>query len=289
MTAPVSLIVNADDFGYCLPVSRGILEAIQAGAVTATGILANAPRLDEQLELVLGSAPGVDLGVHLNLTFGQPLSKELAGLFGPGAGFPGRNAMVARLLRGGIPLAAIEAEWRSQIERCIAAGVRPRFLNSHEHVHMLPPLYALTHRLARAYGIRQVRRVTPETLGARSPASLIRVGVMAALAALDRKAGSGPVPRLLGLAQSGRLDTGYFRRRFPTLKKGSYYELMCHPGYYDPADVPDPRLVRYHAWESELQSFLDESFHELCSRHGIRLIGYRHLEGAGTGTEEGAA
>ena len=37
---PVYLIVNADDYGYFSCVSRGILDAVCDGIVTATGVLA---------------------------------------------------------------------------------------------------------------------------------------------------------------------------------------------------------------------------------------------------------
>ena len=112
---------------------------------------------------------------------------------------------------------------------------------------------------------------------------------MTLLAGINRKVFPGSEPRLLGLAQSGKLDSGYYRRRFPTLKKGSYYELMCHPGHFDAEEISDPRLLRHHAWESELNSLLDPSFLQLCSRHGIRLIGFRDLERVGSRTQEDAA
>lgn len=48
--APVRLIINADDYGYFTCVNRGILAAAKAGAITATGVLANSPGMPEQLE-----------------------------------------------------------------------------------------------------------------------------------------------------------------------------------------------------------------------------------------------
>src|SRR5437764_15069926 len=74
---PVYLIVNADDYGYFPCVSRGIAAAAAMGAVTATGILANSPRLEEQIDW-LRSSPRLDCGVHLNLTNGGPLTSAMA-------------------------------------------------------------------------------------------------------------------------------------------------------------------------------------------------------------------
>jgi predicted glycoside hydrolase/deacetylase ChbG (UPF0249 family) len=74
MTArePIHLIINADDYGYFPCISQGILDAVSSGAITATGIMANSPDLKTQLEW-LDSVEGLDLGVHLNLTFRRPL------------------------------------------------------------------------------------------------------------------------------------------------------------------------------------------------------------------------
>src|SRR5438552_10820876 len=67
------LLVNADDFGLSPGVNRGILEAHHAGLVTSTSIMANLPAADDGAALV-GTAPRLEVGVHLNLTAGAPLS-----------------------------------------------------------------------------------------------------------------------------------------------------------------------------------------------------------------------
>jgi predicted glycoside hydrolase/deacetylase ChbG (UPF0249 family) len=52
---------------------------------------------------------------------------------------------------------------------------------------------------------------------------------------------------------------------------------MCHPGHFDPDEVRDPALVRYHGWEQELAALRSPAFAELRQRHSVRLIGYRDL------------
>ena len=52
--ATIDLIINADDYGYYPCVSKGILEAAKAGALTATGILANSSDLATQLQWLKG-------------------------------------------------------------------------------------------------------------------------------------------------------------------------------------------------------------------------------------------
>ena len=49
----VFLIVNADDYCYSEGVSRGILETIKNGIVTATGVLANSPNFETHISKLL--------------------------------------------------------------------------------------------------------------------------------------------------------------------------------------------------------------------------------------------
>lgn len=45
------LIVNADDFGLCASVNRGVLEAHRRGIVTSASLLATAPGFEEAAPL----------------------------------------------------------------------------------------------------------------------------------------------------------------------------------------------------------------------------------------------
>ena len=275
MNAPAHLIINADDYGYFDCVSDGILEAARRGRVTATGLFANAPDFDRQVAR-LAEVPHLDLGVHLNLTDQTPLSPAMAqALARQGGVFPGKFAMVGSILSRRLPLAVVEAEWRAQIERCLNARLTIRFLNAHEHLHMLPPLFRLTRRLASEYGIAHVRLTAPESLP-RSASALIRDGAMALFARLPGRRAAA-APRFLGMAESGRLSLGYLERTLPRLAPGGIYELMCHPGLCRPAQIPRPELLDYHDWRQEFASLTAERTGELLRAHNVRLIGYRHL------------
>jgi predicted glycoside hydrolase/deacetylase ChbG (UPF0249 family) len=92
------LIVNADDYGYFRCVSRGILKAVTHGIVTATGVFANAMPFAEDAAK-LRDCDGVDVGVHLNLTEGVPLTTELRNSLSRWSGrFPGKLSMAVALL-----------------------------------------------------------------------------------------------------------------------------------------------------------------------------------------------
>ncbi|HJT34577.1 MAG TPA: ChbG/HpnK family deacetylase [Pirellulales bacterium] len=175
------VVLHADDFGFNHEITRGIVEGFDAGLLTSTALLANAPAaakaLEDWVSLVerqrsgrLGSAPArrrlgddhaaFDLGVHLNLTQGRPLigrqfPSELLdaqGNFLP----PGR--LLLRLLRYADKCReAVGAELRAQVEFLEARGIAPTHLNGHQYVELMPVVSELVVELARTLSIAVVR------------------------------------------------------------------------------------------------------------------------------------
>ncbi len=148
------LIITADDFGRDEFCTARIADALKAGAINATSIMANA-RCFEQA-CALGRTPGLEgrIGVHLVLDEGPALSPEMAPFVDSRSELNVRRGL-RRLGRG--LAAAIAAELSAQIERVIAAGIRPTHLDSHRHIHTSFPIGRIVVRLARRYGIPYVR------------------------------------------------------------------------------------------------------------------------------------
>ncbi len=275
---PALLIVNADDYGYFPCVNAGIRQASRDGILTATGILVSAGIADAELRALRDDAE-LDLGVHLNLTHGVPMCRALRRRLGGAAGqFPGKLRLAAMVASGFLGRDLIRDEWRAQIEHCLEAGARLRFLNSHEHVHMLPALFALTQELCAGYGIEHLRFTTPDPGPSRTAGLGPRDAALALAARLNRGRLRRRPPRMLGLGVSGKLSLGYLERTLPGLTGGEVYELMCHPGQCRGAAETSPRLARYHAWRQELAALVHPGTRELLARHHISPIGYRHLD-----------
>jgi predicted glycoside hydrolase/deacetylase ChbG (UPF0249 family) len=272
------LIVNADDYGYFRCVSKGILKAAAHGVVTATGVFANTAHFGEHATW-LRDCEALDCGVHLNLTDGIPLTSDLQQMLGRWSGrFPRKFALARAILSGAIEIDAVKREWRAQIERCLEHGLKLRFLNSHEHIHMLPSLFPVVKALARDYDIRHVRFPASRLAGSSSAGSLFRGAAIKVLETINRRHMNTSTAHFLGLEVSGRLNMRYLQTTLPRLRPGRVYELMCHPGDFDPQEVSDPRLLRYHDWQGELRTLTSPALRELLARSGVRLVGYRHLE-----------
>lgn len=268
-SAATRLIVNADDFGYFDQVSRGILDAAERGVVTATGVMANGPALPRWIDR-LKAVRALSVGVHLNATLGRPLTAEMRERLGRDE-FPETGALVASLLLGKLPMSVLLNEYRAQIEHCLRAGLTLRFVNSHEHVHMLPMLYARVRALAAEFGIAHVRAPRPEWGHTSTAGGLLRNSAFM----LSRWfAGASPEPIFIGLAPSGRLNEAYCQWRFARLRRGVSYELMCHPGWDDPRARENPKLEAYHDWEGELNMLMSAGFTQLLRERGITLASY---------------
>jgi hypothetical protein len=274
---PIQLIVNADDYGYFSCVSRGIIDAAKANIITATGILANHPELNEQLNW-LNEVPQLDLGVHLNLTFNQPLTALMREKLTRWNGdFPNAYLMSLLVVTGKLSIKIVREEWCAQIEACQSKKLV--FLNSHEHIHNLPTLFPLVLELANAYNIPHVRLTQAEWIKPFTAAGLVRNTLMQTMQIVNQRRIKTPIPLFLGLSRSGRLDYQTLAHIFSTLKAGNSYELMCHPGYFDGSEILEPKLLAYHDWQGELALLQSPQLQEIYQRFNIRLSHYHHLSG----------
>jgi predicted glycoside hydrolase/deacetylase ChbG (UPF0249 family) len=274
---PIKLIVNADDYGYFSCVSRGILKAAEDGCVTATGIMANSNRFDGAV-YQLKYASGLDVGVHLNLTFGKPLTAGMElQLEKWGGHFPSKFDLAKAVISGSIRMDVIERELGAQIARCLDAGLQILFLNSHEHVHMLPAIYKKTMDLSAYYKIPFVRYTSSEWLGKISTGYLVRNLAFSAVNMFNRRATHKNSAILIGTGESGKLNLDYLKKCFSSLNPDKVYELMCHPGYLDPDEINNPSLLAYHDWAKEFELMTGQEITCLMEQYGITPVGYRDV------------
>lgn len=277
--SPVYLIVNADDFAYFNCVSDGILELAAEGRVTATAVMANSPNFPAQAARIK-NCPDLDVGVHLNVTYGKPLSSRMAAkLAFNHREFPGKGRMALSILSRRVSVADVEAEWREQIARCLEAGLEVMFLNSHEHIHAFPGLFRRAQLLAREFAIPYLRVPCSEWSRPFTPGAIARNLALDAVNLVNGTSAMREAPKFIGLARSGRISLEYLKDRFSALMPNGVYELMCHPGRFDPSEITDSALLAYHGWEQELAVLKSRELKALYEALNIRLVRYRDLAG----------
>jgi hopanoid biosynthesis associated protein HpnK len=284
-----NLIVNADDLGWTEGVNRGIAEAHRNGIVTSTSLLANGAAFGCGVELAR-STPGLGVGVHLNLSDGEPVApRELVATLlndkGEFAGGP--EALLLRIAKRDVTVREAEQEWEAQIEKVKEAGIQPTHLDGHKHVHMLPGLFEVALRLAKRYGIGAIR-VAHEASSLRAALSagdelhavVLKQGVQARglkLLARDaraqaERAGISTSDYFCGIAQTGELTKEGVARLLRSLPEGTT-ELMTHPGYAD-QDLQNSATRLQGSRQTELSILTDVEIRNLVASQGIRLIDY---------------
>jgi predicted glycoside hydrolase/deacetylase ChbG (UPF0249 family) len=182
------VVLHADDFGMNEAVTQGILRGFSHGLLTSTSVLANGPDLhaalasyrslfaesqrhripsaDRRRRLGDTLAP-FDLGVHLNLTQGRPLtgSRYPQELLNRSGRFPGVWSLAARLMRHpGQFRAAIADELSAQIDAVRCVGLELTHLNGHQYVELLPDVSEVLPLLLAKYEIPTVRIAREERL-----------------------------------------------------------------------------------------------------------------------------
>ena len=263
-----SLVLHADDFGMNEAVSRGILQGFSQGLLTSTAILTNAPycaraiaqwnELQSRLaqhelpsiearERLADSLAPFDLGIHLNLTQGRPLTagRYPAPLLDNEGRFPGVFALARRLLISGWRYrAAIERELASQIEVLLDHRIVPTHLNAHQYIDLFPVAASIIPALLQRYSIPVVRSpwepgLTQTTLlrgfqpvgwrlGNWCLGQIKRLFAFHHLVEMTRRGIAHPAA-FFGTSHAGRIDLDLMRRFVATAGRG-LTEIGMHPG-----------------------------------------------------------
>lgn len=151
------IVINADDFGMSSEVNAGIVEAFERGLISSTTIMANMPGFEEACELAKRYNLLGRIGIHLNLTEGMPLTRDIRSLprFCEVEGrFRPRRRTLYLLPR---ERAAVEDELNAQVRACLDRGIQPTHIDSHHHVHTEWAIGAVVIAVARRNGVQAIR------------------------------------------------------------------------------------------------------------------------------------
>jgi predicted glycoside hydrolase/deacetylase ChbG (UPF0249 family) len=140
------LIINAYDLGLTPGCNAGIVQALTTGIVSDTTIMINTDHAQAAVALLKESGIS-QAGLHLNLTFGVPVSplEEVPSLVDDNGRFHRKIAQSVKLLNP----QEVELELRAQIAKFLSTGLRLTHLDSHHHAHSYPELLDIVVSLAR--------------------------------------------------------------------------------------------------------------------------------------------
>jgi chitin disaccharide deacetylase len=274
------LIVNADDLGLTPAVNRGVIRAFQDGIVTSASLIVTGSAFEEAVILARENR-GLDVGLHLTLVeeravLGPDVLPTLVDEIGR---FPSTSAeFIRRAILGGINWLEVEREIAAQIALFQETGLRLSHLNSHQHLHMFPPVFQIVRRLAR--WLENVWIRNPVGPWRKSPGTPMgrwvqRLGLnLTCLSTRRLRDGSQPqMPDgMYGFEVSGCLTRRALEQILPKIPDG-LYELVCHPGEDDADTQARYRHWGYH-WAEELSALVAPEMKAVLNEHGIALTSF---------------
>jgi predicted glycoside hydrolase/deacetylase ChbG (UPF0249 family) len=263
---PTVLAVCADDFGLSPGVCRGIARLADRRRLTAVSCLANAAHWRASAPMLRDWPGTVAIGLHFNLTEGQPLSAELRRAW---PRLPSLPRLIVQAHLRVLPVAALAAELAAQSAAFVdAAGRAPDFVDGHQHVHHLPQVRdVLLEALADgAAAVRSTARVLGPGYAAKR--ALISGTGGAALARELARRGIRHNAALLGVYD---FVPGRYRDRMrgwlaAAPENGGL--LFCHPGDRDASGVPDAIAA---AREDEAAYFAGAAWADDLAAAGVEL------------------
>jgi len=153
------LIVNVDDFGMCHSINEAMVPAIREGLAVSCTLMVPCPWALHGIQ-ILKENPDIPFGVHLtaiseeiHYRWGPVTSRnEVPSLVDEAGYFYGEERMAEFLQQ--VDVSQLEKEFRGQIERVLAHGLKPTHVDSHCHLHTRrEDIFDMTVGLAREYGV----------------------------------------------------------------------------------------------------------------------------------------
>jgi chitin disaccharide deacetylase len=272
------LIVNADDFGISAGVNRGIIEAHQRAIVTSTTVMINMPDAADGIRLAREQAPNLGLGLHINFSFGVPVSPadKVPSLVLPSGTFCSTFGQIISMA-GQFTAEDVQTEIRAQMERFIQlVGRPPDHLDSHHNITYFHPaafemmlMFADEYHIPLRNGERPLAGEFPPGLSTNEDGKLVaRLNdSCAAYAKLRWPQNHDPRFSFFGTGATFETLVGILT----TLSDG-ITELMVHPGYANGLKeaYAAPR-------EMELAILTDPRVCDVIEREGIQLVTFAAL------------
>ncbi len=264
------IILCADDYGQNQSISQAIITLLEKNRLSATSCMTTAPFWCEHAHWLQPIKNKVDIGLHFNLTEGQPLTKSQP--FMP----------LAKLLRKAhwrmLNPITIKAELNAQLDLFEnAMGKLPDFIDGHQHVHQLPVirqvlLNVYEERLRKqgsyircVYDPNVILRLGSRYYIKNLIIQLLTAGASFKKALVERKIAHNS--SFAGVYQFS--DATYYPTIFPRFLDQIRDQgiIMCHPGLHGTTDADVIAHSRYH----EFKYLQSEQFVTDCSKANVVL------------------
>jgi chitin disaccharide deacetylase len=249
-----SIIFNADDFGLSPGVCRGIIQTCRHGTVRSTSVMVNLPDVHESID-ILKTCPELDVGIHINLTFGFPVSDpsdipSLSGYDGIFVVKPGDFPEI-------VDVDDLYREIYAQVRRAYELGLNPSHLDSHHHIHHIDS---------------RVNEILMEVAGEYDLA--MRSNDSEDRQKLQEYGISTPDNFISSFFGNDYVNYNMLERFIEELPVG-VSEIMCHPGYVDDDLKNKSSYTGFR--EIELKLLTDPEIFSMLKYYDVTLMSYRDI------------
>lgn len=281
------LIINADDFGLSLGVNKGITESIDNGIVSSISVMTNCGYVS-QVSDITKYFPNVSVGIHYNLTTGEPVTSPslIPSLVGSDGKFWGRE-FSKRLLSGKIRIRDINMELEKQTT--VLADLVPHIshFDGHQAKHLYPLFFSAAIKVAHKFGIRKVR--CPKRYIAReNHVSLLQLrqlnikrwfkGIARRTMMIYLKAkGFKTADRFVSLVFNNHsMDS--LRKSWLSMVRNlppGSSEICCHPGFADEILLQHSKYT--YERETEIAVLTSRELKQAFEENDVKIISYNEL------------
>lgn len=228
------LIVSADDFGLHPAIDAGIIKCVQAGVVTSVSWMALGSSAESAARLAVDY--DLDVGLHFSLVGEKWLTRKDI-LIGTA------RHLFRCLQRRSVRPDDIENELNAQLELGESLGLRFSHFDSHQHTHLLGPVFrAVAHSAFRrniVYLRNPSESLVAPCLSRRRCLERLAVNFLWGAARSSLRSSNLTFPnQFFGFGVGGHLTQAHIRKFVSRMRAGGLVELMTHPGDQPAGETP---------------------------------------------------
>jgi len=258
------LIIQADDFGMTRGVNRGIIEALEAGAITNTALLVTMPATEEAAQFAK-EHPEFSVGLHLSLTNGWPVlsPRDVPSLVDEDGKLLRRPERVYPVAE---PDDMVREIW-AQLDRFLEFGLKLAHIDTHHKIIEHPVVRQVVFEMAERHSV-PIRPLAIKEVRIKAQRRGIPVPDCYREVYFEKPKPSFPVTpsRVIDVLKS--IEPGVT-------------DLGCHIGYVDEDLAKHTTYVEGR--EKELEALLDSTVKATIQSEGIRLVSFDYLKAQGAG------
>lgn len=142
------VMIVADDFGLSEEINRGVEIGVKAGALSFTSLMVDADFAEDAVKIAREN-PALTVGLHVDAS--EPLGIDDDVWRGA------REESLMGLVSESSAVDAFIGECRRQIGKFFDLGFSPTFINTHFHLHTLPPFFEKFVELSAVNGFKYIR------------------------------------------------------------------------------------------------------------------------------------